>query len=523
MYYGKKKGIIIAIIVAVVVLLIAGGILLYFCTDIFKSNETLFMKYMQEGFKEFKLIENTQMKDIQEYKTQEPYSSTATITFDYAPEEENTSNTQTQKMLQTLKVSMNEVGNVEKLYSKTKVEFGNVNLMNFDFAKSNNIIAIKSDEIVTAYLGIRNENLKVLAQKLGVQDVSQIPNKIETQNIDYNTLLEISDQEIENIQTTYLPILKQNISKESYSKQSDVNIMKNGVNYSCNSYRLDLTSTDLKNIILQTLQTLKEDSITLNLISTKAKLLGLDENYTDITKLTQTIQNKYDQISSSTLESGISLVVYESKGETVLTEFIIKNQAKISMNYNKKGNSQGINLVIDNLSDSEDYSTLKIDASRTIADTESTLQIDIDKDSQTQVTISLYNSGTVEDKELTTTCDVAITDEKGTTTGTYEQKTTFGATVDSNTIPNLDQTNCAILNDYTSEQLSTLINAVVQRGMYLFNEKMQLLGNQASVTTSNTQTTEQQNTNNNQNTQTTLNNETTVNNETGSIQREHEM
>ena len=103
----------------------------------------------------------------------------------------------------------------------------------------------------------------------------------------------------------------------------------------------------------------------------------------------------------------------------------------------------------------------------------------------------------------------------------------FGNSIDTNVIPNLDQTNCAILNNYTTEQISLLLNAIIQRAEIVLNEKIQLLGlaNQTTPTTNTTM--EQQITNTTTNNQvtdnTTVNGGTTVDNETGSIQREHEM
>ena len=40
----------------------------------------------------------------------------------------------------------------------------------------------------------------------------------------------------------------------------------------------------------------------------------------------------------------------------------------------------------------------------------------------------------------------------------------------------IDNTNCAILNDYGTDQLNQLITALTERIAYLFNQKLQMVG-----------------------------------------------
>ena len=65
MYYGKKKGIIIAIVIIILLIVIAvGGVMLYLFTDLFKSNQTLFLKYIDQTIQGMKYETNDQTKDI---------------------------------------------------------------------------------------------------------------------------------------------------------------------------------------------------------------------------------------------------------------------------------------------------------------------------------------------------------------------------------------------------------------------------------------------------------------------------
>ena len=93
MYYGKKKGIIIAIVFAIsVIALVLGGIFIFVTTDLFKSNETLFYKYLGKTVDSLQLTENTQMASISKLQKQMPYTLDGTLTFNMESESDGQNN-----------------------------------------------------------------------------------------------------------------------------------------------------------------------------------------------------------------------------------------------------------------------------------------------------------------------------------------------------------------------------------------------------------------------------------------------
>ena len=68
MYNGRKKIIIIMVIILLIVLLAIGGVFAYITTDLFKSNQTLFFKYMGQTLESIKYVENTQLSEIENLK-----------------------------------------------------------------------------------------------------------------------------------------------------------------------------------------------------------------------------------------------------------------------------------------------------------------------------------------------------------------------------------------------------------------------------------------------------------------------
>lgn len=475
MYYGKKKGIIIAIVIIILLIVIAvGGVMLYLFTDLFKSNQTLFLKYIDQTIQGMKYETNDQTKDIIEAQKENPYQIKGTLNFDY-----NGSENKQAEILKQIKVELetNANGQEEKTYTKASVLYQNQNLFNLEYANSNNIYALKSDEIVTAFIGVRNENLKVLAQKLGMQDNSNIPDSITP--IDYEDLLNISEEEKQHISDTYLPVIVNNIEKSKYSKQSNIPITKEGVEYNTTAYRVDLTSEDIANISVKLLETLKQDSITLNFIATKAKILNLPEEYTQVNNLTKQIDEQIKKIEDSekSPENGVSIVVYEEKGQTVLTEIIIKNNVKFTLYASNTNQKNSIYVMAENLSTSNDYNTVEMQVTQTKTAKQTNTEILVNKDNDKGLEIYLTNEGLSSDEKVTTTCEINYNDGNDKYIANYEQEINFN---EENEIISLDNTNCAILNDYPTDQLSMLIVLIAQQTQNVMNQKMQQLGIQTT-------------------------------------------
>ena len=191
MYNGRKKIIIIMVIILLIVLLAIGGVFAYITTDLFKSNQTLFFKYMGQTLESIKYVENTQLSEIENLKEEKPYTIVGNLNFEAGEDNTDLNANALSKLALNIEANVNKPE--EKAYAKVNVTNSNQSLFTLEYANSNNIYALKSDEIVTAFLGIENENLKVLAQKLGIYDTSVIPDSINFANI--NEILNITDEE----------------------------------------------------------------------------------------------------------------------------------------------------------------------------------------------------------------------------------------------------------------------------------------------------------------------------------------
>ena len=488
MYYGKKKGIIILIIIIILVLLlgVTGFAYAFLATDLFRSNDELFFKYLGKSVEQLELGENEQLEAISKLKQQMPYTVEGELKANVETEETNNP----YKKLNNAKIEYTgKVDNInEKVNYTANLIYNNNNVISVEYAKNEDIYALKCLDIVTTYIGFQNSNLKQFATKLGLaneQTSELIPDEVQFNNI--NGIYKFSESDKKYLVETYLEVIRNNIPASSFTKESNIATIRNGVTYNTTGYRLNLNDTQMKKVLVAILQTAKQDSITLNLISNKAKILGLGSEYTEINKLTSTIDEYISKIQNSTnVMNDISIIFYVDNGSVITTEIIEKNSAKYTIYAYKNGTSITRNLLVENFKSDVEIGTVKVNMLESKTATSSYYNLTMELDDKYIVTANLKNEGSASQNSLNTNLDISLTDEKGNTysiEGT--QKMNF-----VNEITNMfevSRNNCAVLNDYSAEQVSGLLTNIVARVQYVYDEKTKTIGvgtNSNSITNS---------------------------------------
>ena len=470
MYYGRKKGIIIAIVVVAVILVLGvAGTCVYMFTDLFKSNQDLFWKYMGKVVEDTQTSENTQLSEIAKLQEQSPYVVNGELTANY-----DGKNTKISGALEKAKITVDsEVDKAnDYAYVNLKMDYADNSLFDIKYVQDDDVYALKSDEIVSAYIGVRNKNLKVLAQKLlgsGV-DTSAIPDSIEAAS--YADLLSLSEEEKTNILNTYATVIKDSINQNNYSKQTEAVIEKDGVQYKTTSYRVDLSQAEVSSIIVKVLETLKTDNMTLNIISTKMQEMGIAEDEASITNITDQIDSLIDDVTETEF-TDTAFVVYAYKGQAIATEVILRNTAKITLYTTNLNNQQKVTAKVENLSDTDDYKVITVDMSAQNTSTTSTITVKVNCDGQ-EGYLNIQNTGSATQKSLNTDVELSATIDDETATLNYNQTMEFVPSLEN--VEQLDNTNCAILNDYPTDDLNNLIQALMQQIIVVYANKAQTLG-----------------------------------------------
>lgn len=263
----KKKGILIAIIVLIVLLVLAGGAFayIYFATDLLKTDKELFQKYAvqmgdsENGFIPSILEEYGNKKSTTAYENNGSISANTTITAD------TSENETLQEVIKMFDIANNAnitfSGKVDNANKKAEqnITLNYTDTVNFPFMykQDGDTYGLRADMIAPRYVAFENNNLQEFAQKMGVTDVSSIPNKIEFPEIQS---LKFTDEEKTHILEQYVMPVFEGLADEKFTRAENTD--------GSTTYTLSITNIELRNIEVQMLETLKNDTMMLNKINT---------------------------------------------------------------------------------------------------------------------------------------------------------------------------------------------------------------------------------------------------------------
>lgn len=161
------------------------------------------------------------------------------------------------------------------------------------------------------------------------------PNKIDYENKKYKDLFKISEEEKQHIKTMYKDLLYKEIDKANYNREENNIIKIQDKKYEVNKNVLILNKEQSINIAIKILQNLKEDSITLNLITNKIKTISSDSEYINIDKINEKIQEYIDKLEKEERnnEEYIKIEVYDYRGKTIRFDLYIEQEKKIQLDY----------------------------------------------------------------------------------------------------------------------------------------------------------------------------------------------
>lgn len=366
----KRRLVLIIIIVLILVILATTFLVLYLNTDMFKSNQTLFVKYIGKNADNLKALES--IINETEYEgqlTTTPYNINMEATVNYTQNigttEENANNGINQLKLTVEGQTDNNNGydyrNIKLLKSDEQVA-------QVEYLHSSNNYGVKFSDLFNQFLVSENTNLKELFRKMGYTD-EQLQNIPDTVSLNTEFLNEIrfSDEELTSLGNKYVSIIGQNISTENFSKQSRQAITINGQNYITNAYVLTLTKEQLNTIYINLLQAVEQDETILNkieILQNKIDEVSLGNNNINLKEeLTNAIDLRIRKINQSNIGTDETrIIVYESDGQTLRTR-VETQDYQINLNYVQLVNGNFAELLIED-EETEKYKiTLNYNAS----------------------------------------------------------------------------------------------------------------------------------------------------------------
>ncbi len=435
----KKKSLLITIIVLLVILILAGGIFayIYLATDILKTDKEAFAKYaLKLGDQEKGFVPNI-LEQYESKKMTNAYENSGEITA--------TTEVLSDSIDSNIQVMKNyvEFGNNTNISFDGKVDTTNkkveqnisINYSDnvsfpFKYKQDGDVYGIQSDYFSPNYIAIENNNLQELFQKFGVLDTTNIPNKIEYSKIQS---LKLTDEEKTHLQQNYLVPILNSFSDDKFSKIENADDSV--------SYVLSTTNIELKDLLVQTLETFKNDTIMLNKVNSIIEEV-MQENYNEEMQLTsQDIEEMIEDLNDMDSE---------------------QKDIKISITQ-KDGVTNKVSIISDEV-------TLEI----SITQTDSNVIYNISLNVPDSITISMDMSYSGVDTN-TVVENISFSyevPEQLSTIYSYNNTITFGNEIN---IEDLG-TNATVLNNYPAEQVQPFIVQITNRLVEVNNEHMSQIG-----------------------------------------------
>lgn len=289
----KSKKIIVFVIILLLILIIISSLLLvYFLTDIFKGNKELFFKYISQisnnenGFVEQNVQTYLNKKNTNSYNNEGSFSINAVDSS--VTNIENLNNFNISFSGKKDNTNSKEEQNISLNYSNN-VTFPLV------YRKIGNQLGIQTDYVGARFLTVEPDKLN----NLQGENINEIKNIIKI----IGTLSNLTNIQINQEQLNSYTNIFQNISEDKFSKLSDLN---------GTGYRLTLQGSETQELVINLLETLKNDQALLENLNNYLKDYKNSTNITtsNIEELISNIKNN-NYFNNENLE----ITVYKNNGK----------------------------------------------------------------------------------------------------------------------------------------------------------------------------------------------------------------
>lgn len=307
-----NKGRVVQVTVGIIVLI---GLLIasLFVIEISKSNQKEFLKGMDTIEEPFSKLTTIASFEKQARSKNSITQGTIQLKLDGYHREDLE-----EKIEQNTYITV--TGKTRGIEKQSEMEFtwkaDNLEIMKGKMLRDGQKIALKSDEIVNAYVAVENANLQELLANLD-KPVSYPIGQIEENSLlDFFLLEEVEKEALKD----YATILGENTKKDRYKKVKQV-FSIDGKQKQITGYGLTLEKDEVRKVAISICEVLQEDSITLNLISKRMKTLGFPEETSAINAIHEQLERiKQNLQNGSQSVEGLTIVYYPWKKQCLQLE-----------------------------------------------------------------------------------------------------------------------------------------------------------------------------------------------------------
>ena len=466
----KRWTLIIVIILFILLILSVVGVLLYINTDMFKSPQTLFLKYAGNGIENLGTITREVYNEYDEQLKTNPYTSNMQIRVNYL-ENLGTTAENTNNSINNLQLYVEGKTNKQAQYDYKNIKLlkDNNQEMVIEYLQENNKYGLRFTDLFNQFAMVENSNLKNLFKNVGYTDeeIANIPDSV---TIDNNLLddLSFSDEEIENLKEKYSDIITQNIGKDNFSKLTNQNVTINNQKYITSAYALTLTKEQLNDIFISVLENLKQDDIILSKIDNiqnKINLITLYRQDSSV-NIKEEFVNKIDQEIQKINQNNIGsdqtqIIIYEMEGQTAR---ISVKTAEYEINMDYLGNLQN-NFAQITWKKGENTSEITLEKNSQEVD----LSIQINNEEGKTKTITFKQTNKIENQNETKNYNLIYEDDEQRVNANILQNISIVQNLEDQITTN--EENAITLNTLEQTQLQGILNNIQTS----LNSKLELL------------------------------------------------
>lgn len=315
-----KKIIVALFLILLIVAIIACGIYVYLATDLFKTPEQLFKKYMlsniiqigQSNFEPFNEIEERSENELTEYNLNLNIDASSLNIDDAEKIDVNLS-------LKTDWPNKNE--ELEILANKDETEY-----FKGYIALTNETFGISVPDLYDKYVAIENRDFKKMAKTIEIPEeyIKMIPDKIPS------SLTPEDEEKINQLANKYFTKIVDQFGENSYIAEKDINITVNSKEVITDKYTLSISSKAIYESVTTAITELLEDPEFTTLCQDRVTTEQLEELKTSYKEFLT--QNPVSDIE----EKKVNISVYAAEGKTVKTELKVdENEAYFAIDNNE--------------------------------------------------------------------------------------------------------------------------------------------------------------------------------------------
>ena len=320
-----KKGKVLIIIILLLAI-VGAGAYIFLATDLFKTPEQLFQKYLIKNVIEISKFNSEPYGEI--LKQMDTGKSEISLDIPLDPSDLGGDDVESAKMNFNIKTdSESKSESVALTLFMNELENSKINLVRTD-----NLFGLGVKGLHEKYLVLENKDLKKFAENLGADEelIEQIPNEIP-----FDVTATADEEKSQELLIKFFKNLLGKISsQEKYSAEKDVQTEVNYEMLVANKYTFTTTTQEFFKAYVETTKELLDDPEFVALIEDEQTQTAVDELKSQITNLEESI----DEIDDVELK----LAVYSAKGKTVKTEVAIEESVVDICFVNKESESTAI-------------------------------------------------------------------------------------------------------------------------------------------------------------------------------------